>query len=243
MNRKKAIVLLHGLGEDASIWNGFVPFLQKEYRCIVPDYANFTGMHSMDDYAEYIYDLVIETKEIDSCCLIGHSMGGYIALAFAERYPEVVTGLVLFHSTAYPDSEERKETRMKHIEFLESHGLNLFLRNFIPNLFTNQFVEAYPEIIDKQRKDAQRIDVGGFISAIRAMRNRPNRLDILKKATYPVGYIIGKEDKAIPLEDVTAQVEALSNPMVLVLDKVGHSGMVEAPDECLAFLRTFLRTI
>lgn len=243
MNTKKVIVLLHGLGENASIWNGFVPFLQKEYQCIVPDYANFTGMHSMDDYAEYIYDLVVETKGVKECTLIGHSMGGYIALAFAEKYPTIVTGLVLFHSTAYPDSEERKETRMRHIEFLESHGLNLFLRNFIPNLFTEQFVENYPEIIDKQRKAAQRIDVGGFISGIRAMRNRPDRLAVLQKAGFPIGYIIGKEDKAIALTDSLKQLDALENASVLLLDSVGHSGMLEAPDECLAFLRNFLKMV
>lgn len=243
MNTRNVIVLLHGLGEDASIWNGFVPFLQKEYQCIVPEYANFTGMHSMDDYAEYIYDLVVETKGVEQCTLIGHSMGGYIALAFAEKYPQIVTGLVMFHSTAYPDSEERKEIRMKHIEFLESHGLDLFLRSFVPNLFSEEFVELYPDVIEKQRKEAQRLDISGFISAIRAMRTRPNRLEVLQNATYPVGYIIGKKDKAISLADALLQLDTLTNPEVLLLDDVGHSGMLEAPDECLAFLRMFLRAI
>jgi pimeloyl-ACP methyl ester carboxylesterase len=180
---------------------------------------------------------------VEQCTLIGHSMGGYIALAFAEKYPQIVTGLVMFHSTAYSDSEERKEIRMKHIEFLESHGLDLFLRSFVPNLFSEEFVERYPDVIEKQRKEAQRIDVSGFISAIRAMRTRPNRLAVLQQAVYPVGYIIGKKDKAVPLADALSQLATLTNPKVLLLDDVGHSGMLEAPDECLAFLRMFLRAI
>eukprot|EP01136_Pigoraptor_vietnamica_P003503 Opistho-1_new@32825 len=112
---KKAVVLLHGFGEDATIWSGYVPFLQKDFYMIVPEYARLSNLKSIEDYADFV-EKEVTSKGFEKCVIIGHSMGGYIALAFAEKYPEKVLGLGLFHSTAFADSDEKKAARDKNVE-------------------------------------------------------------------------------------------------------------------------------
>ena len=89
---KKTVVLLHGFGEDSSVWSGFVPFLQKDFYIITPDYARLSNLKTIEEYADFVHKKIVE-KGVEKCVMIGHSMGGYIALAFAEKYPEMLTGL------------------------------------------------------------------------------------------------------------------------------------------------------
>ena len=167
-------------------------------------------------------------------------MGGYIALAFAEKYPEMITGLGLFHSTAYQDSDERKALRTKNVEFLGKFGTEFFIKNFTPNLYAEEFVNSNPEVIKKHIAYSSNLPIDALIVAMEAMRVRPDRQHIIKDATYPVMYIVGKKDKSISSEDALAQIALRKNVASLIVDNVGHMGMVEEPEECIRFVKKFL---
>ena len=126
-SNKKNVILIHRFGEDGMIWDDFALQLSSEYRLIIPDLlgsGRSTGILddlSIESMAEHIRK-IIEKETVDECIMIGHSMGGYITLAFAEKYPQYLSGFGLFHSTAYADSEEKKQTIKKNMDFIRKHG-------------------------------------------------------------------------------------------------------------------------
>ncbi|MFY7827722.1 MAG: alpha/beta fold hydrolase [Flectobacillus sp.] len=239
MIQKKVVVLLHGFGEDSTVWLGIVPYLQKSLLVFTPDYAKETALKTMDEYADFVAKQLQEAG-VSQCTVIGHSMGGYIALAFAEKYPNMITGLGLFHSTAYGDSEERKALRLKNVDFLKTHGTEVFIKNFTPNLYSEEFNAQNPEVVQKHIDYSSQLPVEALMVAMDAMRIRPDRREILANAKYPVMMIIGKKDKSIPVADALEQLALASNTSSLVLDTVGHMGMYEEPEECVRFIKKFL---
>lgn len=237
---KKAVVLLHGFGEDSSIWSSFVSAFQDEYLVLTPDYSRIDSFKNMEDYADFVYE-EIKAKGVEKCAVIGHSMGGYIALALAEKHPEIMRSLGLFHSTAFEDSEERKQMRLKNVSFLEKNGTEAFIRNFTPNLYAEHFVKQYPEKISNHIESSSTLPVTALIAGMNAMRLRPDRKHVLKAAKYPVLFIIGELDKSVPPEDSKAQMMIPKFFSVSILDQVAHMGMVEEPESTLATLEKFLK--
>ena len=141
----KTVVLIHGFGEDGEIWNEQVDHLKDHFRVIIPDIPgsgkwavdSWQLTDSIEGYAEIIKAILGEEK-IKACTMIGHSMGGYITLAFAEKYPAALNAFGLVHSTAFADSEEKKLARLKSIEFIKANGAYEFLKTSIPGLFWRQ---------------------------------------------------------------------------------------------------------
>src|SRR5258708_17986310 len=140
----KPVILLHGFAEDGNIWNYQFKKLKENFFVIVPDLPGsdlsetLEGKILIEDYADVIKaiadrELLNETQ--NQFTLIGHSMGGYITLAFAEKYPDLLNGFGLFHSTAYADDDAKKEIRRKGIEFIKNNGVDLFIKNTVANLF------------------------------------------------------------------------------------------------------------
>ena len=121
------LVLLHGFGEAGNIWDRQTEYLQPNFRILIPDIPGSGAsvynaqVNTMEDFAQAVKTMV-DAEELDEFILIGHSMGGYISLAFAEQFGQLLKGFGLFHSTAYPDTEEKKQTRKKSIAFIQEHG-------------------------------------------------------------------------------------------------------------------------
>jgi pimeloyl-ACP methyl ester carboxylesterase len=235
----KTIVLLHGFGEDCTVWNPLKAALQPEYQVVTPDYSEADKFETMDEYADWLHTQLL-LDEVVKCALIGHSMGGYIALAFAEKYPQMLTGLGVFHSTSYADTDERKVKRLEIIETIRQHGSGAFLKTFVPTMYADSFVEAHPEQIEAHLTAVADLSAGALVTAMEAMRTRPSRAEVLKKAAWPVLFIIGMRDKSIPAQDLIEQARWPAESYQLVLEEVGHMGMVEAPEACLAAIRQFL---
>jgi pimeloyl-ACP methyl ester carboxylesterase len=227
---KKAVVLLHGFGEDSSVWAGFVPFLQKDFYIITPDYSRLSNLKTIEDYADFVHE---------KCVIIGHSMGGYVALAFAEKYPQMITGLGLFHSTSFADSDEKKIARTKNIEFIDKHGSELFIKTSTPNLYAEEFQKNYPEIIEKHIEYASRIPKEALMAGMQAMRDRPDRRQVLKSLKCSVMFIIGEMDKSVSPEDAKSQIMMPKYFSSSILNDVAHMGMVEEPEDCLKFVIKF----
>ena len=243
----KPVILIHGFGEEATVWNHQVEFLKDKYQLIIPDLPGSGQSEMIDDMsmegmAEVIHSIIKE-ENITSCPVIGHSMGGYITLALVEKYPESVSAFGLFHSSAFADSEEKKATRRKGIEFIQQYGAFEFLKTATPNLFSPLTKDEQPELIDKQVAGLDNFLPASLVSYYEAMMKRPDRTDILRKATVPVLFIMGKYDAAVPVEDGLKQCHLPGKSYIHILHKSGHMGMLEEPDKSNLVLDKFLLEI
>jgi len=240
----KAVMLIHGFGEKSDVWNNQVEFLKDTFRIIVPDIpgsgeSELQDDMSMEGMAESIKG-ILDAEKISRCVIIGHSMGGYILLAFAEKYFSYLEGFGLFHSTGFADSEEKKATRRKGIEFINEHGGFTFLENTTPNLFSPVTHNRQPELIDKQIQTLNNFSVAALVSYYEGMINRPDRTAILRNSTSPVLFIAGKYDNAVPLPDILKQCHLPSLSYIHILENSGHMGMLEETDKANQILKNFL---
>lgn len=240
------VLLLHGFAEDGEIWKNQQEFLKDKFKLIVPDIPGSgrspfnEAFVTMDDFSEIIHP-ILDQEKINRIVLIGHSMGGYISLAFAEKYPERLLGLGLFHSTSYPDTEEKKLARKKSIEFIREHGAADFIRNTIPNLFAPSFCESHPEQIRDLIETYSALPAEALVQYSEAMILRPDRTSVLRNFQKPVLFILGEEDKAVPFQDSLKQSHLPTISFIHILKMNGHMGMIENPEKCNGFLVEFLQ--
>ena len=247
----KPVLLLHGFGEDGNIWKHQVDELKQKYLLIIPDLPGsgqsemLEGKCTLKDFAEVVK--AITDKEIKGekslLAMIGHSMGGYITLAFAEKYPQLLTSFGLFHSSAYADSEEKKETRKKAIEFIKKNGRESFLQTSVPNLFSEKTQKERPELIDELLKLANKISPEALIQYYEAMILRPDTTGVLKSFSKPVLFIIGKHDTAVPMQDSLEQSHMPEISFVHILQNSGHEGMWEEEKISFEYLLDFLSEV
>jgi pimeloyl-ACP methyl ester carboxylesterase len=248
-----AVVLLHGFAEDGAIWNNQVDYLRAYCRVVVPDLpgsgqspsltaAEGAGPTSIEALAGSIATL-LDQLAVQQCIMIGHSMGGYIALAFAEKYPDRLTALGLFHSTAYADNEEKKTGRRKSIEFIRNNGSAAFIRQSIPNLFSGYAREYHPDLIDSIISRYSGFSPDSLIAYYEAMIARPDRTAILRQFAGPVLFIIGQADGVIPMEQVLQQCHLPAVSHIHIIENAGHMGMLEAPDRSNTILHSFINFV
>ena len=238
------VVLVHGFAEDSTVWRNQVPFLQQEFTLIIPDLSGSGSSEmvpdmSIEGLAEVIYE-TMQAENIDSCPVIGHSMGGYITLALAEKYRNHVSAIGLFHSSAFADSEEKKTNRQKGISFIKEHSAQEFLKTMIPTLFAPQTKEKMPAIIREQLAGIHNFSPEALVSYYEAMMSRPDRTEILRKATVPVMFMIGKADAAVPAADSLKQAHLPEISYIHMLTDSGHMGMLEEPEKTNTLLKKFL---
>jgi len=173
-------------------------------------------------------------------CIIGHSMGGYILLALAEKYPELISALGLFHSTAYADSEEKKATRQKGIEFINRNGAFEFIKTSTPNLFSPGFKDKNPGFIGEYIASLNNFSPEALVKYYQSMMQRPDRTDVIRKTKVPVLIMMGKHDVAVPLNDGLKQCHLPEKVYIHILRQSGHLGMLEEPATTNCILEKFL---
>ena len=250
LGKGPVLMLVHGFGEAGDIWDLQSDALASEYRVIVPDLAGSgssplpPGAHvSLDDHARCLLH-ILDAESVGECTMVGHSMGGYIALAFAEAYPERLSGLGLFHSTAAPDSDERKALRLRSIALMERSGASTFLREAVNNLYAESFRASNPsEVAAHVQRSVLNFEVRALVSYYRAIMERPDRRGVLSKLGKPVLMVMGEEDKAVVLQEVLPQCALPEVCHVHVWKGVAHMGMKEVPGKALAALTGFMKDI
>ena len=245
---KATILLIHGFGEDNSIWKNQIEFLSLHFRVIAP---NLPGVHckplkihhshapSIRHYVEVMHELM-HSLAIEKYYVLGHSMGGYIGLAFANYYINHVIGLGLIHSTSFEDSPAKKESRLKVAEFIQEHGTIKFLESSTQNLFGNAFKQSHPEKIQDIIDNMSDVSSEAMIQFVMAMRNRNAHTHMLTNQRIPIWMIVGEEDIAVPIEDSLQQTKLLPPNNVILLKQVGHMGMLEATDQVNNALLKFI---
>ncbi|CAM4277793.1 alpha/beta hydrolase [Cytophagaceae bacterium 50C-KIRBA] len=234
------IVCLHGFGEDHRVWDDFIPAYTWPFPVIMPDYASWEDCSSMSEYAQKI---ALQLPKDQAWYLIGHSMGGYIALALASLFPEQVKAVVMLNSTAMSDSQEKKLNRNKTIEFLHKLGTKAFIGPFVPNLFSPDFVQQNSEVIKSLIDRYQELPASGLVAASKAMRDRPAGLDLLASTQIPFLFIHGELDALVPLEDVEKAVALSSLHYVVRILQAGHQAAYEAPKEVYLAIISFLNSV
>lgn len=239
---RKTLVLLHGHGIDDTIWDSLDAAINEYYTVVRPNISLFTSCQSVEDYADELHRFLTNAN-IRKCTLIGHSMGGYISLAFAEKYGDMLEGFGLFHSTAYADDEAKKHQRNQMIDLLRTYGTESFIKNTAANLFGDRYKELYPERIREHISYFGKLPADALIAGITAMRNRPDRTAVLTNMPFPVLLIIGMQDKLIPFESVISLSEFPKKSYPLILSEAGHMGMVERPDATARMINWYMSKI
>jgi pimeloyl-ACP methyl ester carboxylesterase len=224
-----AIVLLHGFLENSSMWNNLIPHLIKRNRVICIDLLGHGKteclgyVHSMDLMAETV-NAVLKKIRMRRIKLIGHSMGGYVALAFCNTFPGKVKALCLMNSTSRADSDEKKTNRDRAIEAVKNN-YKTFVRISVSNLFKPSNRLILTKEIKEVTKEALKTPLQGIVAALEGMKNRPDRETLLSETSFKKMMIIGKEDPAL---DYNSLIEQTQNSDIKVVEfPDGHMSHIE----------------
>lgn len=237
-----ALVLLHGFLGSLHIWDDFSRILSSHFRVVTIDLPGHGGSDVIEDatmetLAETV-KAVLDSLQINACLVVGHSMGGYVALEFARQYPQLLRGLCLFHSHGSADTEEAKENRRRTINIVRLNH-DGFIRQFIPDLFAESNLVRLANTISSLQEMAGEVSVEGVVASLEAMRGRSGSIELLQNIEVPVLFIGGKDDSRIPVQKIMSQALLPAHAEVLMLHNVGHMGFVEAPEKTLNVLRDF----
>jgi pimeloyl-ACP methyl ester carboxylesterase len=240
-----AIVLLHGFLENQSMWNALVPVLSQKYRVITIDLLGHGQteplgyIQTMEDNADMVHE-VLSSLRLRKAAFIGHSMGGYVALAYAELYPESVKGLVLLNSTAKKDSLERKTNRDRAIKAVKN-DYETFIRLSVANLFSEDNRERLSDCIENVKTEALQTPLQGIVASLEGMKIRKDREVILHTTAFPKLLILGKKDPVLNYEETVAQIQETSVDLVTFPD--GHMSHIENETDLAKELVQFLQKI
>lgn len=237
------VVLLHGFLENSTMWNYLAPVLAKKNRVVCIDLLGHGQtdclgyVHTMEDMADAVHQVLSELK-IRKAVFVGHSMGGYVALAFAELYPEFMKGLVLLNSTSRADSDERIANRTRAIKAVKQNYVAA-VRMSIANLFSEENREKLVEQIEWVRDEALQTPLQGIIAAQEGMKLRKDREVLLHFAPYPIMLILGKKDPVLNYEENLEQIEGTKVKLITFND--GHMSHLENQTELEKVLISFLK--
>ncbi|MCL5126989.1 alpha/beta fold hydrolase [Algibacter sp. L4_22] len=240
-----AIVLLHGFLENVSMWNGITPTLSKKNRVICIDLLGHGKtdclgyVHSMELMAEVV-DAVLKHLKIRRSIFVGHSMGGYVALAFAEEHPDALKGLCLMNSTASADTPEKKLNRDRAILAVKQNHKS-FIRMAIVNLFRPKNRKLFSDKIKQIRKEAQQTPLQGIVAALEGMKIRNDREALLHFTPFKKMVIAGKKDPVLHYDLLVEQTKNTEAKLVTLPD--GHMSHIENKDELLINLMHFIEKI
>jgi pimeloyl-ACP methyl ester carboxylesterase len=234
------LVLLHGFCETHNIWRDFVHPLTEKFRVITLDLPGFGDSpllplpFTIDDIGDAVA-LWLEEKHLGGATVIGHSLGGYVALSLASNHHQLLEGMGLFHSTAYADTEEKKENRNRVIDFVRKNGVPPFLDTFVPGLFFDKKSPCIHEVMPI----ASKTNLITLISYSEAMRDRLDRTSVLKNSELPKLLIAGVGDTLISVDSAREMAKTAENLSYFELENVAHMGFFEAKEECQRIIVQF----
>lgn len=237
-----AIVLLHGFLENASMWQPFIPKLSLNNRVITLDLLGHGNteclgyIHTMELMAEAV-EAILNHLKIKHATFIGHSMGGYVALAFAEKNHKTISGLCLMNSTAQEDTLEKKKNRDRAILAVKQNH-RTFIRMAISNLFMPQNRTILSEAINNTIEEALKTPLQGIVAALEGMKIRKDRVNLFQTASYKKMLIVGKSDPVLNYDKLLSQVKNTNIECAEFPD--GHMSYIENKDKFLQKIMYFI---
>ncbi len=241
----KSIVLIHGFTESLKIWTGFATQLSKKYRVITLDLPGhgksdcLAKVHSMELMAEVVFALLKRIRA-GKCMMAGHSMGGYVTLAFAGKYPGMLRGLTLFHSHCFADTPFEQGNRDRTIAIVNQDKFS-YVAQFIPGLFPVEVHKKFSKLIERLIQRASRMEKEGVVAALEGMKIREDQSELLKNTKLPVLFILGQKDSKAPVSRLWEMIALPAVSETLILRECGHMGYIEAPEETLNAILGFVR--
>ena len=241
----RAVVLLHGFLESTDMWKEYAKDLAESFQVILIDLPGhgqsgyFSNSTTIDKMAEMVRGL-IDHLELSKVQMLGHSLGGYVLLSFAELYPEKLESFILFHSTAYADSDVVKSRRILAVEMLDRHP-KLYIKKTITNLFRAKTIDNFNLEVEILIENALNVNppFNGYAEAVNAMRTRPDRTHVLQ-SDIPKYFIAGKFDPVISSESSMMQIEQINNGSGIFLEEAGHMGFIEEKETAFQLINQFL---
>jgi pimeloyl-ACP methyl ester carboxylesterase len=241
----EVLVLLHGYLETSEIWSNFARGLSAKFRIISIDLPGhgkssmYGDVHTMEFMAIIIAEL-IKNLRISKVIIAGHSLGGYIALAFAELFPEMLSGYCLFHSHPFSDSPEAIEKREREIVLIKAGKKDMMYSDNVSRMFATSNLQKFPEALERSKQIASSISGEGIISVLKGMMERSSRLSIMEDGRVPCLWILGALDNYINCEQIQQKVKLPENANVIVLRNSGHMGFIEEEANALEILTGFV---
>ena len=244
MGSGPAVVLIHGFPESSALWRNIWDDLATSYTLLIPDLPG-SGSTPLEQetYIPQMADcisLMLDTECVTKAVIAGHSMGGYVGFEFASRYSERLAGLSIVHSTPLADDEEKKSIRLRSISLIEKGGKNAFVRQMVPNLFSDGFKQSHAAIVEEQSELALQIEAKSLVNYTKAMIARPDHSSLPETAVYPIQWILGTEDKIILYKKILTYCAKSGINFVTFYNNCGHMSMLEAPDKLINDLRKFI---
>jgi len=242
-NGKQTLVLLHGFMENLSIWNDMEPHLSEDFSLLKIDLPGhgksevLAEIHTMELIADEVKK-VLDHEKLNTVHLLGHSMGGYVSLAFAEKFPESLKSLTLFFSTYFADDEEKKQQRIKSYRVIKD-AFGHYVRAGIPNLFNSNERDILEGKIQTALEVALSTNNLGALASVKGMVERTDKKHILENLDSRILVLAGKHDNAVKTEDTINNLPDRTNIKSYILD-CGHNGHWEKPGICAEIINTEL---
>lgn len=230
----RTIVLLHGYLESLDVWDEFTALLAPSVRVIAIDLpghgvSEVKGeIHTMEFLADTVR-AALDTIGVERVVLVGHSMGGYVALEFLRKYPERLNGLVLFHSTPNADSEKKREDRLREVALIEGGKKELIAKSFPHVGFAPQNRFRLTRYIQELSEQIAMTEDEGIIAILKGLRERHDLNETMRTSSVPQLILLGRHDEYITPEVADALVAAQPQAQVVWLENSGHMGFFEEP--------------
>lgn len=239
-----AIILLHGYLESMLVWESFSQALARHFRVISVDLPGHgqsdvvSEEHSMEIMAGSVWEL-LDYLRVGKVLMTGHSLGGYVTLAFLEKYPERIAGYCLFHSHPFADSDEAIERRKREIAIVRAGRKRIMYPGNIIKMFAPQNIQVMQGEVERFNEIASQTSDQGIIAILRGMISRPSRIDLLEKGNVPLLFILGVHDQYIDFGKVTGAMRLPANATMVTLFESGHLGFIEEPERSLTAVTEF----
>lgn len=240
------LFLIHGYLEALEIWDEFTESLAKDYMVIRMDLPGHgksevvEETHSMELLAEAA-NAVLKENKISSCSMIGHSMGGYVTLAFADLYPEKINRFSLFHSHPFADSDQVRQNRQNAIEKIKQGKKEEICRSHVPKTFADDNLQAFEGHVERTEHIALQTPEEGIIANLKGMMQRPDRSHVVKNTGKPFLLIAGKKDNFIDYHTVIPKIELSEKGKLITLEHSGHMGFIEEKQSSLNAVSDLMR--
>lgn len=241
----QALILIHGHLESSEVWNRFAERLNPYFRVISPDLPGhgqsdvYSETHTVEMMAGIIKDL-LDKLEIKRAFMVGHSLGGYVTLAFLELYPEYLSGYCLFHSHPLADTPETIEKRKNEINIVMSGKKDKMVPDNVEKMFAPMNLDKFKEEVKNSKSIASGLPGNGIIAVLNGMMKRPSRLKLMEEGKIPCLWILGSHDNYIPCNDIQKKVRLPGNAKIAVLKNSGHMGFVEEEEHSAGLLKDFI---
>ena len=244
----EVIILIHGYLESAEIWNNLAAKLSKKFRIISIDLpghglSDVYQVSSSMEFMAIIIKKLLDDLGINKVFMIGHSLGGYVTLAFLELYPGRLAGYCLFHSQPFADTPEAIEKREREIKIVKAGKKDLMYPDNVNRMFADKNLDRFSKALLHSKDIASRIPAEGIIGVLKGMITRPSRLSFMEKGDLPCLWILGSLDNYIPCEAIQKKINLPANAEIVVLENSGHLGFIEEEKRTVEVITEFTENL